>query len=470
MLAFLSWDTACRPLVVLLCLLLAADTVPSLTLLTGSTQIRTTAEERANDILSTTLMDEALELTDHRFALLDEGNLGSKGVFLATAWETPTPIIGGDDRDHTITKDRLQSISVALTGGSYYYVFDRCFELGCDTILIQTSLIPQEDQNSTALDDAAEQLEYTLVDTNGMYSLYHRDLGSDWGLSSCYSAIGIGSTASSMATAFPVIEETTDPNLNHYTFQQLCQYEQVLLSGFTYDDREAAEELVLALSQAGVRVIIEADGIPKNQTNSEQSFLGVVCNQVSFSGGFPKLDLTDGTLNTDLFPQGHTQWDTFYVEGLDQVWGYVVDNNLELPFFGTVKNENIVFVALNLSYYYALTGDETVGVLLSNVMDLSPDELPQRTVVPLEVSYTPWGMELTCQQDGVNTTIAWQDFFFADAPVENSNGLLQVNTGTTNISFQYPAFWPGLGVTLLGLGLLWGVWFYLGRISKQGEE
>jgi hypothetical protein len=72
-------------------------------------------------------------------------------------------------------------------------------------------------------------------------------------------------------------------------------------------------------------------------------------------------------------------------------------------------------------------------------------------------------MEITCEQDEVNTTYAWQEFFSADAPLENSNGLLQVNAGTTSISFRYPAFWPGLGVTLLGLGLLCWVLFHRNR-------
>jgi uncharacterized membrane protein len=463
LLAFLSWNTARRWLTILLCLLLLADSVPSLTLLTGGEQLSTMAEERADSTLSATLLDEAQEITSHRLALLDEGNLGSEGVFLASAWENPTPIIDGDDRVHAVTENRLQRISAALTGGEYLYVFDRCLELGCDTILIQNTLLPQEDQDSGVVEEAAARLDYELVDTNGIYSLYHRELGSDWGLVSQYSAIGIGSTAYYMALSYPAMEETADTNLNHYTFQQLSQYDQVLLSGFTYDDKEEAEELVLALSEAGVRVVIEADGVPKNQTSSEHSFLGVVCNPVEFTGGYPELDTLDGILNTDLFPQGHTDWDTFYVEGLDQVWGYAVDNDVAFPFYGTVENENIVFIGLNLSYHYALTGDEAVGALLSHAMNLSADCLPQRTVVPLEVSCTSWGMEITSEQDGVNTTFAWQEFFSADAPVENRNGLLQVNAGTTSISFQYPAFWLGLGVSVLGLGLLCAVLFYRKR-------
>jgi uncharacterized membrane protein len=47
--------------------------------------------------------------------------------------------------------------------------------------------------------------------------------------------------------------------------------------------------------------------------------------------------------------------------------------------------------------------------------------------------------------------------------LENRNGLLQVNAGTTSISFQYPAFWLGLGVSVLGLGLLCAVLFYRRR-------
>ena len=36
------------------------------------------------------------------------------------------------------------------------------------------------------------------------------------------------------------------------------------------------------------------------------------------------------------------------MNGLKEVWGNVRDENLELPFFGTVKNDNIVMVGLNL--------------------------------------------------------------------------------------------------------------------------
>jgi uncharacterized membrane protein len=453
-LALLLWRTARRPVVLLLCALLMLDCVPGLQLLTGSGQVSSTAEERAEATMSAALLDEAQSITKHRLAVLDEGNLGSEGLYLATAYGEPVDVIDGDDRDRAATGDRLRQISRALTGGNYLYLFDRCLELGCDTILLQTGLLPQADLESGLPSAAAEQVGYALVDDVGAYLLYHADLGDAWGVVSQYPAIGIGTTAYYTSLSYPAMEETDDTNLNHYTFEQLSGYELVLLSGFTYDDRDAAEKLVLALSEAGVRVVIEADGVPESRITHDRSFLGVICSDIEFENGYPEMDTIDGILNTDLFPQGYTEWETVFTEGLDDVWGVVFDNDVELPFYGTVKNENIVFVGLNLTYHYALTNDPTVGALLSHAMALPTDRLPERTIVPVTLEQTAQGLTLTTEYDHVNTTLAWHDFFRTTDSVERRNGLLCIDAGTTVIDFAYPDFWQGLAATALGLLLI----------------
>ena len=103
----------------------------------------------------------------------------------------------------------------------------------------------------------------------------------------------------------------------------------------------------------------------------------MVCNPISFSNGYPELDTVDGLLNTDLFPPGHTDWDCVYLEGLDQCWGTVLDDGLELDFYGTVKNENLIVVGLNLTYFLSLTKDPVVERLLSYAMELPPTCCPR---------------------------------------------------------------------------------------------
>ncbi len=95
----------------------------------------------------------------------------------------------------------------------------------------------------------------------------------------------------------------------------------MFLNGFTYDDKETAEDLVLRLSRAGVKVIIYADGIPQDKRTHSQNFLGVTCSSITFHNGYPDMDTRIGTIYPDMFPQGHTTWNTVYLDGLDTVWG-----------------------------------------------------------------------------------------------------------------------------------------------------
>lgn len=468
LLALLNWSTVQKPMTVLLTLLLLADTLPAFRLVLSDHGEVVPAEERMEEVMTATLRDEAQAITTQRLAILDEDATGAEGVYLASLWEDPVPILGGVGRSQSELSENLAQLDLAVREGGYQYVFDRCLEMGCDTVLLQTSLVKAEDLTAGAVEQAARRLGYELVEDNGGYRLYHCDLGASWGTVSEYPAIGIGSTAGYTSIAYPAMQETSDTNLNHYTFEQLSSYELVFLSGFTYDDCEAAEELVLRLSEAGVHVVISADGIPQNKKTHSRSFLGVICNDIEFSNGYPELDTIDGVLNTKLFPPGHSKWNTVYVEGLDDEWGCVLDNDLRLPFYGTVKNDHIVIVGLNLHYFFTLTKDETVEKLLSHGMELPAGRLPERTAVPLEITYDRDSITLTTAFDGVNTGLTAHDSF--DSPeIRVENNLTVIDHGTTVIRLRYPYFNVGLAFSAAGI-LLLGILPLCRRRSQKEAE
>lgn len=468
LLALLNWGTVIKPVTVLLVLLLAADALPGWRLTADPSGARVPAEERLAEVAAATLREEAQSVTAQRLAILDEDALGPMGAYLAADWENPVAILGGVGRDQSPIGENLTRLDRALRDGGYLYVFDRCLAWGCDSVLLDTALVKDEDLAAGLLDQAADRLGYALTEEKGTYRLYHRDLGSGWGTAASYPAIGIGTTAGYTSIVYPAMEETADPNLNHYTFEDLSGYELVFLSGFTYDDRETAEELVLRLSRAGVHVVIAADGIPLDKRTHGRSFLGVICNDVSFSNGYPELDTVDGVLNTKLFPPGYSKWSTVYVEGLDDVWGSVLDNDLELPFYGTVENDHIVVVGLNLHYFYALTKDENVGKLLDRGMALPAGRLPERAVVPVEVSYASGSITLTTDYDGVGTALSFHDGF-AGQGVRDENHMAVVDRGTTVIHLQYPYFKTGLACTGAGV-LLLSVIPLIRRRNQRAEE
>lgn len=468
--SFLVWDTLKRGWIVLFVGLLILDSLPSLTLFIGP-QSRTTPEVMLDFYLNKTLVGEAKEATSQRLALIDESDLGAMSSYLITGYGEPVATMYGAAEDSATTVKNVRQIDRALEEGNYLYVFDRCLEMGNDTVIVQLDIVGDLVKSPIQkMDHAAQRVGYRLAGHNDNYRFYKLDRKGNWGTVTKYPAIGIGTAAPSISRQFPVVEEAETTNLNEFTFEELSQYELIYLAGFTYDDKAAAEKLITDLSEAGVHIVIAADGIPDDRGSQNQSFLGVICNAVSFSQGYPDLDTVDGVLETDLFPNGYRDWSTVYLDGLDEVWGTVKDLEWELPFFGTVKNENIVLIGLNLTYYYGLTKDEGVGKLLDRAMDLSSDDLPKREIVPYAIEYNADGMKITIDRDDVNTSLAYHSSFVSNQEIYSKNHLTYVKAGTTEISLIYPYLKEGIIVSGAAALLILLYTLYMRSLLKKVEK
>lgn len=463
--SFLNWSSLRKSLKVLFIALLVLDAIPSLSLMSGKMN-SVPVETRFDDAQKWALIDKAKQLSEQRIALLDGSTLEATGAFLVSDYNGLSAATYGAGWQSANTGTNISQLDRALIGGNYRYLFDRCMELGNDVVLVKMSLIDQRTAPIYEMDEAAALVGYSVVDSNIDYRLYHLDVSGHWGTVSKFDSIGIGRGASMMSLGFPSIEETTSTNLNDYTFEELSQYKTVYLNGFTYTDKIMAEELVLKLSEAGVRVIIMADGIPEDRNMQGQEFLGVRCYPIVFSNGYPELETKDGILNPDLFPDGFTKWKTVYMQGLDDVWGRIMEDDLLLDFYGTAHNENLVFIGLNLTYHYGLTQDKSIGNLLGKVMDIEEAALPERKIVPYDVTYGKNSITITTDANQVNTGLAFHDIFQSKANITGKNHLLYVDAGTTEITMDYPMFWPGLLVTLLGI-LLVTVTLVMTRVDRN---
>lgn len=462
--SFLKWDTLKKPLIVFFCVLLVLDIVPSIPLITGGldtisitkngVSINTDNDsvwDRLDMQQDNTLISKAQSITKQRIALLDDSSLGSMGAFLVSDWNNAIPAAYGAGREAANTSTNIVRINRALADGNYYYVFDRCRELGNDTVLVRLSSLEKYGVSVKDMDMAAGASGYSVAGENAAYRLYHMDTYDNWGTISKYEVIGIGSGTPLISQSFPAVEETDSDNLNDYSYEQLSQYKQVILDGFTYDDKTAAEELVLRLSEAGVKVVIYADGIPQEKKTQSQEFLGVTCSDIVFKNGYPDMDTKLGVLYPDLFPKGYATWQTVYVTGLDNTWGSVMDNGLKLDFYGTVKNDNIIVCGFNLAYYYGVSADKSVGRLLSDMMDITSAQLPERTNIELKVEHDVNGITITSDYDNVNTSLSYHDIFVSDEWLGKKNNLTYVRAGVTKITFKVPYLWQGLCVSVAGL-------------------
>ncbi|MCI8432885.1 MAG: dTDP-4-dehydrorhamnose reductase [Lachnospiraceae bacterium] len=444
------WHTLKKSWLRFFAFLLVLDVLPSMTLVTGDFSARP-VEERMAEIDQYSLLSEAREITTQRIACMDLNALESTGAFLISDYGKPMAATFGAGWQSANTAENIVMLNEAMETGRYHYLFDRCLELGNDSVLIRIDQMKDGYLDLEKVKVAGEAVGYKLAAENEGYLLFHLDTWEQFGVISDYQAIGIGRASLSVTMDYPAMECGDSDNLNDYRFEELVKYRLVFLDGFTYDNKQKAEELVLRLSEAGVRVVIGADGIPVDEHTGVSSFLDVVCQPMLFSNGYPLLDTMDGVLDCDLFPEGYTSWRAMYLNGLDECWGKIDELEEELEFFGTVKNDNIVMIGLNLPYFYSLTRDEGVGRLLSHAMTISENQLPHRSTVPLEVEWEEDRIIIRSEYDNVNTTLAYHDIFDGAAEVAHRNNLTYVNRGETVIGLHYPYLKEGLLISVVSL-------------------
>ncbi len=433
----LVWETFKRKIMILCCVLLVLDVIPSVELVSGNLSAQS-VEERMTHMSDISLITRAKEITKQRVAFMDQTRLESIGAYLLSDYRGETNTTFGAGWQSASTAENIVMLNESMDRGRYLFLFDRCLELGNDTVLVSVSNLQYGADDIGRLDEAAVRVGYELVEANEGYRLYHMETPEQFGVISKYSAIAIGSAATSFVVDYPGMEIGKSHNINDFTFGELKDYKLIYLDGFTYYDKSSAEDMLIELSKQGVKIVISAAGIPVDKYMGVQSFLGVVCQSINFSNGYPIMSTVDGEIDANLFPEGHTNWKTVYLEGLDKCYATIQELDHELQVLGTVKNENIAIVGLGLAYHYELTGDSAVGGLLSQVMTMDAESLPERRIVPLEVVAEGDRITIQSDYDNVNTTLAFHHNFTAKNLLTEKNNLLYVNSGTTAITMKYP--------------------------------
>ena len=102
------------------------------------------------------------------------------------------------------------------------------------------------------------------------------------------------------------------------------------------------------------------------------------------------------------------------------------------------------------------------------VMGMDPGVLPEKEIYPIDVAYYSNGIFISSPEDDVNTSLAYMDNFVSYGRLGNSNNLLTVKKGQTNIRFNYPYFWEGLIVSIAGIIVAIGFLFYV-RYSRNRD-
>ncbi|MFT3951451.1 MAG: 6-pyruvoyl-tetrahydropterin synthase-related protein [Oscillospiraceae bacterium] len=448
--ALLEWHRLKKPILVFLCAAIAADCVPSMNLSLLNTHMNVPATvSEIHTSMDDYLLTDAKQTTSQRVSLMDLSTLGPMPSMALCSGEGKVPYVFGWAWQGASTASNITYLNESLENKNYLYLFDRSVEIGADTVLLRKSYVPEE--NRTMLLAAAARSGYTLTEENTEMMLFSLGTDGNFGVVTKYSGLAVGTSAALVPEILPYYRAGDRLKIDAYTAEELEQYEKIYLSGFFYDNKSRAEELIRTVAAAGVQIYIDMNRIPVDPLTSRMTFLDVSAQPVTFYDSYPALIAKDYTATAKAFAPGYENWNTVYITGLTNSYGYAWFGDTKLDFAGTGNDANITFIGFNLLFHTFTAEDTQVSALLSSIMELDSDKLPAREIVPIAVTYGKDSITVTSPADNVNTTIAWQDIFRSEQSISDEDNFLVVNKGTTVITMHYPYFKQGLALTVVGI-------------------
>lgn len=445
--SFIEWKNARRYFTLLLMLFLLIDCIPSFMFSKYYFQSKGNITEE---------LKVTKEITNQRAALMDLSILNSYPSWELCEGEDQTQYTFGWAWQGASTASNIVLLNSSLEAGNYEFLFDRCVELGNDTVIVLKELVAKANETKEHVVTAAEKSGYKLYQETTQAYIFHFDAPKSFGVQTQYKGFGIGTYTDQIVFPYPTFIGESN-NIEDYTIEELSKYKTLYLSGFTYYDRTKAEEMVTKLADMGVRVVIDMSHIPIVEENKRMYFLGVVAQDIEFTSAYPPMNYKGEDLYLTGFPENYPTWNAEYLEGVKNVWGTADYYGQKLTYVGTGDNPNIVFLGFNLLYYCTQTDDENAYRILNDCFNTELHELPNRKIIPITVTYKKDEIIIDSPVEGVNTTIAYQDNFVSNDNIQEQNNLLYVTKKHTEIRLVYPHYRQGLIVSFAGIigTLLW---------------
>ncbi len=474
-LTLLMWKKLKRHVLILFSLAMIAD---------GAMTFFMLAEVREEPVvelveqdMSQYLLAEAVELTENRLGILDNSAWGAvPSWYLSKNMdEDSVQYSFGWAYQGAQTLNNIVSINEAAQGSFFEYVFDRLLELGDDTVLVDKKMIAEMD--IALLKRAAEKIGYTLYEENARVLLYHFDgVEGTFGVIKEYRNLAIGEHAQVFCYIYPQFGYGESSCLDEYSVEELLQYDKIYLSGFTYNDKEAAEDLLKAVADHGVQIYIDMQHIPENKLIGKSEFLGVYAQYVAFTEKFPVLSTNNGSqFKLDFKKAGYDAWNTVYLSGASEnIKRAYYDDITRLTYVAQNGIPNITFLGFNMVYYYHENRLPELLTFLNEVFDEEPGQICESEIVPIAVEYESDRVTVVSEKDNVITGIAALECFVESEAQEldTQSNLLVVDRGTTVFKVEYTDFKLGMIASVMGIAgccLFWGILFGLRKEETKDE-
>jgi len=415
----------------------------------------------------TELMDAVstgIQTAEQRIAMLDLSKYGS----FPSYYLTYNPLshkklsqVYGWAWQGAKTASNIMWINSALEGEYYPFMFDRCVELGADTLIVKKDQV----KDWASFFEAAEKIGYKVIDESTMVLTLKLPIDESFATKVRYEGLAIGKYAPNIAYMFPAYEVGTSFYIEDYHLSELLQYKVIYLSGFRYKDMEKAENMIKELSENGVKVLIDLTGVQESVFSSRQEFLGVIAQPVKFYNNFGKLKLFDEYITVGDIPEEYEEWNTFFLVNLDKVYGETEFNRQYLDFLGSKYNDNIIFIGFNLPFYALNTKDAKAVEMFEQITGIRYNEPPQRDLIPIKVDRAGNVMTVETEEENVLTGIAYLDAFIpVTGEFEERHSLIHMKDKKIVYKVGYPYLIQGVITSAIGvLGMILAYYFLYTR-------
>lgn len=452
--SFLLWKNLRKSLMWMFILLLAVDSGASFYTVGFNREF---PKGQAEDL------DVAISAASQRIAMLDNSEYGSfpsyylsyhgkqnkvKDQVFGWAWQGAT------------TAQNLVQINTALEHEYYDILFDRTLEAGADTFVLKKNFV----KNPEEMKEAAKQVGYELIKETPNNYIYKYPIEGNFGTKVQYDGIAIGKYAPNITYMFPQLLIGDKMNIDDYTFSELKNYKVVYISGLAYKDKKAAEQLVKRLADSNIRVVIDTAGMT-------ESFLNVNVQPISLQGEYGELYYKDKKIETTPFPKKSSDWRTNVISNTNYSDSQLYVNKQILNYISTSKNDNLIFMSLNIPYYTFLTKNEDTLKVLEDILQLKAYTLPKREVVPVSLKRNHNEVIVDSEQENVLVPIAAIDAFQTiEGKYEKMNQFMNVKTKHVKVHVGYPYMLQGVVLSVSALCIICSLSYGIYRRQRREGE
>lgn len=436
--SILLWRNLRKVLIVIICFILLSDSMLTFDLIGHN-------REFPEGLVYS--LDYASEIATQRIGILDlsqYGALPSYYLKYGVKGKSSNQVFGWQWKSAN-TSENIVMINTALENNYYLVMFDRCIQLGADTLLIKKDLI----NDFNYLDECANPNGYIKVyeDTNDI--IYKYPIEGTFGTTVKFDGIAIGKYAENICYSFPNFTKGDKDYIDDYTVSELSEFKAIFLSGFKYRDKKKAEDMLKEISEKGIRVVVDSNEL------GDEEFLGISSKKIDLEDNYGEFYFKGERVKIGDFPEDEKIFRCSYLLGGKDDNNNYINVDTRMLEYMKYYNENLVFLGLNIPYFEMITKDDVALEILEEATNMESYILPDRKCVNIQIDFESNRIMVNSENNDVIVPIAaLSSFETIEGSYQVFNNLVNLKSKELVIEVTYPKLSAGITISLISVLLI----------------